>query len=92
MWVFVIHSIELIKSGDNFFQSKTVLTYSYKDGTFSLDIKPNPYLLTPTVNFFKEIKFTKRWLQGDKYSHISTQGAAGLDQVSVFLMLTQKEY
>lgn len=83
-------TIKMTKAGDNFFRSTTILSVSYKDGRLWLDTKPNPYVLIPNASPSRELSFNQRWLIGDKYSSINTQGEAGLEQANITVKLTPK--
>jgi len=80
-------SIEIEKSGDNFFRSKTSLTVEYDDGILSLDVAPNPYEMRRDTGSARDLHFNSRWLRGLRYDHINTQGEASLDEVSVTVLL-----
>ena len=83
-------SIEIVKMGDNFFHSKTVLTVQYVNGILLLDTNVDPYAIRPSTSMAKEFRFNSHWLVKERYDNISTQGEASLDQVSITLQLTRE--
>ncbi len=83
-------SIQITKSGDNFFRSRTTLSIYYKDGMLAVDTKPSPFVLNPNSTPARELLFNPHWLSGDKYSNINTQGEAGLEQANITVKLIPK--
>lgn len=83
-------AVTITKAGDNFFDSSTMLTASFKDGTLSLDTKPNPFGAHRGNNPAREITYSPTWRAGETYKNINSQGEASLDQVTVTILLTRK--
>jgi hypothetical protein len=80
-------SIVLKKSGNNFFDSATVLTVTYEQGILSLDTLPNPYTQHPEETSKTTLSFSPEWLTGKTYYNISTHGKAGLSNTAIQLHL-----